>query len=141
MTSTANGTHAKDIALYFLEKTEQRYTASIIARTVNQAKTLLSADYSKDEIISVIDYIVDKSDVDMYSLGYLNSNINRILRLVKKEDTKEEVEKQKKESVNISLKREVVNVDESNNRNKDRINRYGIQSRKRKEYNFDMLKE
>ena len=36
-----NGTHAKEVAIYFLDKTTERYTPQMVAKTVVQAKSLL----------------------------------------------------------------------------------------------------
>lgn len=147
MTIKANGTEAKDIALHFLEVTEGRYTQAIIAKTINQAKNLLKAGYSKDEIIKTIDYIVDNTDVKMYSIGYINSCINDVLRKIKEENKEEELEKlrkkleQEKEEFEKTQREEVDVDNESQQRNKSKLGNLGIQSRKREKSYLDMLKE
>lgn len=143
--AVANPTDAKTIALYFLDMTTDKYTKSIIARTINQAKNLLSAGYTKEEIIETIDYILDKGDIKMYSIGYINTCINDVLRKINVEKEKERVakliEQSKEDYLNEDKEEEVISTDESTERNKLKAERTGIQSRKREKSYLDMLKE
>lgn len=139
----ANGTIAKDIAIYFFEAINTRCTSSMIAKTIIQAKHLLEAGYTEEEIKKVIDYIVNKTNVNMYSLGYVNTMINRIL-----EDIEEEEKEEKREEVKEKLKKEyesmvfeVVDNDASKTRNREKLSRFGLKSRFGKEFDFDMLEE
>lgn len=142
-----NATDAKDIALYFLKETGvERMTSQIVAKTVIQAKSLLSAGYKKDEIIMVIDKIISKG-VHMYSLGYVSSAINDVLREIKDEQ-KEEKDKQIKQNLRQQIDKEMQNrrteVDEDDERaerNRQKAGKLGVQSRKREKFNFDMFKE
>lgn len=140
----ANGTVAKDIALYFLDLTTDRYTPSVIAKTINQAKQLLEADYTKEEIISVIDYVLDNAKTKIYSLGYINHCINDVLRNIneqkEKEIIKELIEQAKIEQAStIDDGSEV--IDESKERNRQKVERTCIQSRVREKFDFNLLEE
>lgn len=138
-----NGTTAKDIALYFFLATDVRYTSSMIAKTINQVKALLEAGYTLQEIKDSIDYIVTKTSIQMYSLGYLSTSINSILEKLNKEkkelEVKETIERQKE--VYDTIKREVDVNDSSEERNRSKVERFGIQPRFGTESDFDMLKK
>ena len=138
----ANGTIAKDVALYFLDMTTDRYTSSIVAKTINQAKQLLEAGYTKEEIISVIDYITTKTSVKMYSLGYVNHCINEVLNKINEENKakqiREIIEQGKLEQATTIDRGDIDN--ESTKRNREKVSRLNIQSRQRKKFDFDMLK-
>ena len=138
----ANGTIAKDIALYFLNMTTDRYTPSMVAKTVKQAKQLLEAGYTKEEIISVIDYIVTKTNVKMYSLGYVNCCINKVLDKINEEEKakqiQEIIEQAKKEQATAFDRGDIDNG--STRRNREKVNRLNVQSRVGKKFDFDMLK-
>lgn len=145
----ANPTVARDIALYFLEATDQRYTSSIIAKTVIQAKSILEAGYTKDEIIQCIDWVVDKTNVIMYSLGYISTMINKILENIKQEaedeEKNEKLKKYREDMLNFQqdlLKKEGEElVNETSDRNRRKANEFGNKSGKRKKYYFDLFEE
>lgn len=137
----ANGTDAKDIALYFLGVTGvERATPAIIGKTIAQTKHILEAGYTKDEILAVIDHVIRKG-VRMYSIGYVSHAINDVLREMEQEKLKEqakEVVKQLEEN-HAQSRSEVKHDDESAQRNRDKARRLGVQSRKREKFNFDMF--
>lgn len=140
----ANGTVAKDIAIYFLDMTTDRYTPSMVAKTIIQAKQLLESGYKKDEIISVIDYIINKTNINMYSLGYVNSAINDVLKKIEEENKQEEVRKileQARLEQATTVEDRGEEVDESSKRNREKFNRNNLQSRKRTKFDFNMLEE
>jgi hypothetical protein len=146
----ADGTDAKDIAIHFLDMTNQRFTPAIMSKTVVQAKRLLEAGYTKDEIIASIDWVVGSTSVQMYSLGYINTMINKILVNIKEEQeqrelkkrmktSKEEMDKYQKEL--IAKEGDTKKNDQSRERNKAKINRFGDATRFGEKHSFDMLKE
>lgn len=145
MTVPVNGTDAKDIALHFIALTVGRATPTIIKKTVIQAKTLLQSGYTKDEVIKVISYLVDKKGIQMYSLGYVNACINDVLKEIQLqqriEEQKAKAEELKKEiaSVQEEQRNEVKDDGESTQRNRDKVNRFGTQSRFGKKFDFDMF--
>ncbi len=147
MTVKANGTDAKDVALHFVKRTsDSRSTPSIIAKTTNQAKILLQNGYTKKEIISVIDYIIDVKKIDIYSLGYINTCINNMIKEINKleeEQKVKELKRQREEELSkISLEQqsEVNENGESTQRNRDKLNRFGSKSRVGEKFDFDMFK-
>jgi hypothetical protein len=143
--SKPNGTDAKDIALHFIDLTMGRATPAIIAKTVNQAKVLLASDYTKEEIISVIDYIVANKSVTMYSLGYVNACINSVLREINLEQDKQKANKLK-QTIKTSFAKqitpkEVVVNDDSTQRNKNKCARFGVQPRVRTKPYLDLFEK
>lgn len=144
MSPTPNGTDAKDIALYFIKITNTRATGQIIAKTINQAKSLLSADYTKEEIIQVIDHLILEKKYDVYSLGYISACINDALRDISKKKKQAQLDAQKEEikrkiQEEQAKQVEVKDSDQSTKRNRDKAKRLGIQSRVREKFNFDMF--
>lgn len=123
----ANGTHAKDIALHFLDKTSQRYTPEIVGKTIKQAKGILESGYTKEEIISAIDYILERKS-DVYSIAYISYGINNALEEIEKKRLSDEYEemklkmKEQEDGIRGELK-----VEET--KNKKRTSRFGIGER------------
>lgn len=145
MTVKPNGTDAKEIALHFIELTVGRATPAIVSKTITQAKILLQSGYTKQEIIDVINYVIDVKHVHMYSLGYVNSCINNILNEIKINKEKEEAIKQKEEikqqmEEQQIQQNEVIEDGESTQRNRDKLNRFGVKPGLREKFNLDMLK-
>lgn len=142
MSVKANGTDAKAIALHFIEQTTGRATPNIISKTIVQAKSLLNCGYEKNEIISVIDFLLNKG-IQMYSLGYVSTCINNILREMEQikadEDTKRAVEEMKQEMKTMATNNEVKINDESAQRNRNKARSFGIQSRFGEKHSFDMF--
>ena len=134
----ANPTHAKDIALHFINVTETKATPAIMRKTIQQAKTLLASGYNKDEIFKVIDYIVKDKGIDMYSLGYVNTCINKILKEInekeKEQNIKQELEKQKENYKPPRESKSGVSDDESRERNKTKSERFGVQRKMQEQF-------
>lgn len=136
-----NGTDARTIALYFLDHTtDGRYTPIMIAKSVNQAKSLLSSGFTKEEAIQVIDYLISKN-INMYSLGYVNACIGEALKEVKKLEIAElaRIEKQKLTDLIKVERSEVKNDDESTERNRSKALRFSVQSRLREKHHLDLF--
>lgn len=139
----ANGTEAKDIALYFLDMIgSDRYTQAIVGKTIKQVKSVLQSGYTKQEIESVIDHIINKG-IKMYSFGYVSASINNILEEIKAKETKVEAQSEAKLlDEHLENRRKVVtNNDDTAERNKEKARRFGVQSRVREKFNFDMFEE
>lgn len=138
----ANGTIAKDIAIYFFEAIDTRCTSSMIAKTIIQAKHLLQAGYTEDEIKKVIDYIVNKTNVKMYSLGYVNTMINKILENIEDEEKQLETERLIQESKEEYEKlKSQVKESGTETRNREKLNRFGVKPRFGEKFDFNMLEE
>lgn len=138
-----NGTDAKEIALHFFDMTTGKATPAIMGKTINQVKSILRSGYTKEEIIKTIDYIVDVKGVNMYSFGYVNASINSILMEIKEKEKAEKEREQRKEiekQVTASAK-EVKADDESKERNRNKLRRFGVQSRFGEKFDFDMFEE
>ena len=147
MTVKANGTDAKDIATHFISATTGRATPAIMSKTINQAKILLQSNYTKEEIIDVIDYIIDVKKVHMYSLGYVSTCVNNMLSEINAIKNKEKAKQQEQELKQkmVELKEElkqseVIENSKSTERNRDKLNRFGTESRVGEKFNFDMFK-
>lgn len=134
-----NGTNAKDIAIYFLKLKGLPLNKPNITRTIVQAKALLTMGYTKDEIITVVDKAIE-SNPNIYSLGYLPYCIVDILKEIKTEAVKQEVQQEIK--TEFAKRQEEVNPDsESCNRNRSKLDRFGFQSRFGEKFNFDMFEK
>lgn len=139
----ANGTEAKEIALYFINATSDgRATPAIIAKTISQTKNILKAGYTKDEIIATIDYVLAKG-TQLFSIGYISTCINDVLREIKEKEEKEKArivaeEQAKQQAEN---RKAVTTGDESTKRNAEKARRLGVQSRKREKFNFDLFEK
>ena len=108
------GTGAKELVLYFYEKTGLRYTNKDIMIAVKNAKNLLKVGYTYDEIKSVIDYcIAHPPEKGIYSFGYILYEMNKVIAILNfNKKQQEKTEALKKESFsNYGLK-------EVSNRNK-----------------------
>lgn len=136
-----NGTDAKDIALHFLRETGvERVTPAIIAKTISQAKNILKAGYTKEEIISVIDHVINRG-VTMYSIGYVSHAINDVLRDIEEKELKAKAKlvAQQLQEEQAKSRSEVTSDGESATRNQDKARRFGVQSRVGKKFDFDMF--
>lgn len=127
---------AKDIACHFVEKTEIRATPALMRKSINQAKSLLESEYTKEEIIKVIDYLVDYRDVDMYSLGYVNSSIHQVINEVNKHEAKQKA----KELMKDAKVQGVKDDGKSTERNKQKLSRFGVCPRVREKSFSDLFK-
>lgn len=73
----------KDLATYFFNVTNQKWTGRNFSRTIGQINTLLKEGYTLEEIKAAIDYYVENPpEKGFYSIGWLNYNINQALRQV-----------------------------------------------------------
>lgn len=140
MTVPANGTFAKEIAIRFVELTQERITPLIMKKTINQAKSLLQSGYSKDEILSVIDCVLEKGTI-MHSLGYVSACINDVLKEIQqKKDAQKAASIRAEFEQAQKAQQSEVNVDaESAERNRQKASRFGIQPGKREKYSFDLF--
>ncbi len=149
MTVQPNGTDARDIALRFFELRDERVTPKIIAKVINQAKHLLSASYTKKEILSVMEYVILDKKVDVYSFGYFSACINDVLREIEKIEKTKQLEQAKEEylkqstSIQTSQQSEVEADDESAERNRKKAEQFGasVQSRFREKFDFDLFEK
>lgn len=138
-----NGTLAKDIALYFLDMTtDGRYTPTVVAKTVIQAKSLLESGYTKEEVIQVIDELIRQGKV-MYSLGYVSASIGSVLADIKRKIPNPVVEEEQEKLRLLSLEKlnEVQLDAESTERNRSKARRFGIQRGKREERFINLFEE
>lgn len=140
--SEANGTDAKDIALHFCAKCNIHPTSTIIARTIVSVKQLLANGHTKKRIIDCINYSVDVKKLDLYSFGFI---VKAIDNMYKEMDNHEELEKYREvmSSTKGSVPLSEVKQDngDSAERNRNKLHRFGAQSRFGKEFDFDLLKE
>lgn len=131
---------ANQIALHFINKTQQRATDAIVERIAGNILRMFQAGYAGSEIKATIDYIVEKKKVDMYSFGYVESAINSILAEMKKQVQKEEYAQIMSDfNEHNSSPRGVITYDsDSAKRNKAKFRANHAQSRQREKPDFDM---
>lgn len=139
MTQTANGTDAQEVIRYFVGKTMMKAAGQDFARMIHHAKRLLADGYSKRDIIRVIDYTVDVKRVQVYSFGYVSKTIADTLAFLnaecERDAAREYVEQMEKSMPSIEVKDD----GESGERNRNKLARFGSQSRLREKYSFDMF--
>jgi hypothetical protein len=141
MTDKANPTDAKTIAFHFLElTTDGRNTKAVIAKTINQVKNLMNVGYTKEEIIATIDYVHTKG-TKVFSFGYYSTAIADVLTEINKRTLSSDVEKVKEELVEMEKKamEEVNTANESTERNRQRLSKFGLQSREREKHYLDLF--
>ena len=131
---------AKEIAVHYIEITDGRATKAIMSKTIIQAKSLLKDGYSKEEIIKTIDYIVKVKKIEMYSFGFINASINNMLREINKLEKAKALKEKITSITEIPTRSEVETNNESTERNKQKLNRFGVQSRFGEEFNINMFK-
>lgn len=134
--ATVISDNAKEVAVYFYNKIGVKATPAMYAKTIKQAKTLLTAGYSVYDICRVIDYTVDIKKFDIYSLGYFSSTIAYLLKELDKLETTNVAKEVKTKMLNHT--REVKDNNESAERNKQKAKNIGSQSRFGEKFTFDM---
>lgn len=134
---------AKDIATYFVNSTDMKASKSLMSRTIVQAKSLLSDGFTKDEIIKTIDYVIKVKKVDLRSFGYINVVISDMLKDVIKYEASLSAQNAQQDVVAFieASRNEVRSSDESTNRNKSKINGFGLQPKFGEELDFDIFTE
>jgi hypothetical protein len=132
---------AKDIATYFVNSTNMKASKALMSRTIVQAKSLLSDGFTKDEIIKTIDYVINVKKVNLHSFGYINVVISDILPQVLKQEAQLSTQNVGKELAAFieASRSEVRGNDESTNRNKSKLNGFGLQPRFGEKLDFDMF--
>ena len=117
------------ITLYYLRRIGVEADKNNIAKTMRIAKSLLY-DYSEEDILDTIDFILDVKKVDMYSLGYVSASISTLIKDVRKERARKVVRGMTQES-----SRDEVTIEHgSQERNRDKRQQLGVQSRIREKY-------
>lgn len=139
MTVQPNGTHAKEIALHFLQKAKQETNPNNVARTIAIAKGMLSRGFTYDEIIQVIDHLLVTRNSQIFSLLYISKAIDEVLGELRAADLAVIINEQSARA--ISSQRHEVKADDSTERNRAKAARAAIQSRLREKFDFDMFEE
>lgn len=123
----------RDVVMHFIKRTtDGRATPSVFSKTTMQAKSLINSNYTPEEIIKVIDYVIDVKNVQMYSLGYISACIGSTLQEIKQQealDTAKRLTKQMEGEVNH---------ESGLTNNQSKIHRYGVESRFREGIAGDM---
>ena len=89
MSNKTIGAQAKELVLLFYEKTGLKFTNKNIMVSVKNAKTLLNAGYTFDEIKDTIEYCVaNPPSKGIYSFGFIVYEINKVLALLKAKNKK-----------------------------------------------------
>lgn len=124
---------ASSVAKYFVKATDLRVTRAIMAKTVNQAKSLLNHGYTEQEIIEVINHIIARG-TSMYSLGYVNTCINNVLHElneIKQKQTKTDL----KQTIRQMVKQEKVEVKTHKSNNRNKSSKFGLND----EHKYDSI--
>ena len=126
----------QEITRYFINNVIGQADQRFWKRTAAQVKSL-NKNYSKDQIIQVIDYLVYEKNVNLYSFGYVSAAINDVLETLNCRNLANQ-EKEKMEKHHIQG-REVKKDDKSGERNRGKAEQLGLQSRIREKYSFDLF--
>lgn len=80
---------AKELVLIFYDKTGLKFTNKDIMVSIRNAKNLLKAGYTYDEIKDTIEYCVaNPPKQGIYSFGFIVNQINKITTMLKNEGKK-----------------------------------------------------
>lgn len=139
MTVQPNGTHAKEIALHFLQKAKQELNPNNVARSTAIAKGMLSRGFTYDDIIQVIDHLLVTRNNQIFSLLYISKAIDEVLGELRAADLAVVINEQSARA--ISSQRHEVKADDSTERNRAKAARASVQSRLRKKFDFDMFEK
>jgi len=132
----AVSTDAKDIALYYLNKSAKPVTKRNIVTNICIVKQLLEQNYSKEELIMAIDLNIDK----MYSLGYLQYVIKEVSIACRQQAKEDEIKDAQERIRNTTTTYKGVDVSATDNRNKSKLEARADFSRKRKDDTIDLFK-
>jgi hypothetical protein len=129
----------RDVAIYFLNLSNQEKSRTNIIRAVKSAGTLLES-YSSSQVKDVIEYLIDVKKIDLYSLAYLNNHMDKYLEEIENIRLKETYAEHIK-NIQTQPTQEVSVDEQSVERNNGKLHRFGIQSRVREKFNFDLFEE
>ncbi len=134
---------AKEVAVYFANSTNVKPSKSFMSKTIIQAKSLLSDGFTKEEIIKTIDYVINVKNIKPYSFGYINVVITSILLQINKLEAQQSAKNTQEKIMEFieASRNEVRGVDESTNRNKSKLDGFGVQSKFGEELDFDIFTE
>jgi hypothetical protein len=140
MSVQPNGTHAKEIALHFLNAAHQPLTKNNVAKTIKHAKSALDDGYTRDEIFLTMDNVFETRKLtNIHSFGFIMSCIDEVLE--KKRAAERATVILAESDKAIFEQRKEVQKDESTERNRQKAARAQLQSRLRKKFDFDMFEE
>lgn len=134
---------AKEIAVYFVNTTDVKASKSLMSKTIVQAKSLLSDGFTKEEIIKTIDHVIKVMKIVPYSFGYVNVVISDVLPKINKLEAQQSAKIAQEEMMEFieASRNEVRGNDESTNRNKSKLNGFGVKSKFGEELDFDIFTE
>lgn len=129
----------RDVAIYFLNLSNQEKSRTNIIRAVKSASTLLE-NYTSNQVKDVIEFLIDVKKIDLYSLAYLNNHMDKYLEEIENVRLKETYAEHIK-NIQTQPTQEVSINEQSVERNNGKLHRFGIQSRVREKFNFDLFEE
>ena len=84
MSNKTIGGQAKELVLLFYGKNELKFTNKDIMVSIKNAKRLLEAGYTYDEIKDTIEYCADNPPPKgIYSFGFITHEINKVTTILK----------------------------------------------------------
>jgi len=136
------GKDAKECVMHYIDKAmDGKASKAFISRSMVNAKSLLNDGFTKEEIIAVIDYSLDVKHLNVFSFGFYNTCIDNMLREANQYQQQIILAEQSRHiaSLNQTTRDEVQANDDSTERNRNKSEYFGVQSRLRKKLDFDML--
>ena len=89
MSENKIGSQAKELVILFYDKTKLKFTNKNIMVAVKNAKTLLEAGYTYDEIRDTINYCISNPpQKGIYSFGFIVHEINKVTTMLKSQGKK-----------------------------------------------------
>lgn len=89
MSENKVGSQAKELVILFYDKTKLKFTNKNIMVAVKNAKTLLEAGYTYDEIRDTINYCISNPpQKGIYSFGFIVHEINKVTTMLKSQGKK-----------------------------------------------------
>lgn len=140
MTVQPNGTHAKEIALHFLQLANQPVTKTNVAKTIKLAKATLEEGYTRDEVFAVMERVFASKRANIHSFGYITSCMEQMLDDMRAAEQAVHIKAASDQAIS-KQRNEVETNDQSTERNRNKADRTKFQSRLRKKFNFDMFEE
>lgn len=128
---------ANDIAKYFVDVALGKNAKKSDYGRSNKLAASLLKDFTKDEIVKVIDYLVYVKRTKMYSFGYVSTVINEVLETL----NHNELASVERDKMNDLLRREQeVTIDNATGeRNRNKAGRLGTKPRFGKELDLNLF--
>lgn len=133
---TYNPTVGKELAMMFLELTGQQLDPVVLRRTIAVIRELFIDGYTDEEIAYGIKYSV-KTGRNVFSIRYVQACLPNALKQKQKEERPKQIIQYEIPAINNMTKVEGLN--ETAERNREKVRRNSVQSGQRAESYFNLF--